>query len=204
MNGCYRIWLETQGADSFIFGLPGLMTYVVCTPTLIVVGGLWWRQLLTTWRIDRRQAAFELKKGRQTTTTTTTSELAELKRVINDKSDGDVAVRSVARERQLSSFYRTSHTFTVLQPLMYTFGIVSACAFNLFRSCRRTSTRVQVMRNAVRTDSGATKVQQVKALTIQYKGERPALSKLPAIDCDVDTHSIIKLYDWDSFSRPSQ
>lgn len=173
-----------------------MYTYVNCR------GGLWWRQLLTTWRIDRRQAAFELKKGRQTTTTT--SELAELKRVINDKSDGDVAVRSVARERQLSSFYRTSHTFTVLQPLMYTFGIVSACAFNLFRSCRRTSTRVQVMRNAVRTDSGATKVQQVKALTIQYKGERPALSKLPAIDCDVDTHSIIKLYDWDSFSRPSQ
>lgn len=143
MNGCYRIWLETQGADSFIFGLPALMTLRVCTPTLIVVGG-WRRQLLTTWRRDRRQAAFELKKGRQTTTTTTTSELAALKREINDKSgDVAVAVRSVARERQLSSFYRTSHTFTVLQPLIRTFGIVSACAFKLFGSCRRTSTRVR-------------------------------------------------------------
>lgn len=94
-------------------------TYVNCR------GGLWRRQLLTTWRRDRRQAAFELKKGRQTTTTTT-SELAALKREINDKSGGDVAVAvwSVARERQLSSFYRTSHTFTVLQPLMYVWHCV--------------------------------------------------------------------------------
>jgi hypothetical protein len=51
------------------------------------------------------------------------------------------------------------------------------------------------MRNAVRTNSGATKVASKGSNTIQYKGERPALSKLPAIDSHVDTHSIIKLYD---------